>query len=545
MTTAGVPVATGPMRWPGARSARRVGGFLVQHPEVLTAVLCAVVLAIGQRGPDLPAQTYRVFLYREHGLVAFDSHWYAGHPLPGYSLIFPPLASFIGPRLLGALSCVAATAAFTRLLRGQRRTGHDLAVLWFAVVSVVDLVVGRLPFALGLAFGLAALVTARDGRRWAAWPLAIATGCASPLAGAFLLLAAVAWLPEAGWRRALPLSGAGVGIAAAAAFGEGGWFPFPATTLLVVLLLSVGGLVVVPRSSRFVRRGLLLYGLASIVLFPWHNPIGGNMVRLGAVFGGPLIAYELWRSGGWRRKFLPVAAIPLLIWQFAPLPTSFANGQDNESAHPDYYAGLLAYLHAHDADRSRLEVPLTDGRWESFFLATEISLARGWERQPDLARNSVLYDEELTAEDYHAWLLDNGVRWVALPDVGLDASEDGEAAILNGTTPSFLQPVWRDAHWRLWEVRDARPLVTGAASLVHLGVSTIDLQGERVGTAVLLVRWTRFWRVASGDACGAPNGDGWTALQVRSPGPIRLSADVGFGSIAGDGRNGSCNDDGD
>jgi hypothetical protein len=533
------------VRWPGARLARRVGWFLVEHPEVVTALLCGLLLAIGQRGPDLPAQTYRVFLYREHGLVAFDSHWYAGHSLPGYSLIFPPLASFIGPRLVGALSCIAATAAFTRLLRGQRRTGHDLAVLWFSVVSVVNLVVGRLPFALGLAFGLAALVTARDGRRWAAWPLAIATGCASPLAGAFLLLAAAAWLPDAGWRRSLPLSGAGVGIAAAAAFGEGGWFPFPATTLLVIMLLSVGGLVIVPRSSRVVRRGLLLYGVASLVLFPFHNPIGGNMVRLGAVFGGPLIAYELWRSGGWRRLFLPVAAIPLLIWQFAPLPTSFANGQDNQAAHPEYYKGLLTYLRMHEPERSRLEVPLTDGRWESYFLATEISLARGWERQQDLGSNAVLYDDDLSAEDYHAWLLANGVRWVALPDVELDASEDGEAAILNGPTPSYLRPAYRDTHWQLWEVRDARPLVAGAAELVQLGVSTIDLVGERPGSAVLLVRWTPFWRVESGDACVLPNGDGWTAVQVRSPGMIRLSADVELSSLAGGGRSGSCNNDGD
>jgi hypothetical protein len=117
MTTAGVPVATGPVRWSGARLARRIGWFVVEHPEVLTAVLCAGVLVSGQRGPDLPASTYRVFLYRQHGLVAFDTHWYTGNPLPGYSLIFPPLASFIGPRLVGVLSCVTATAACSS--RGQ------------------------------------------------------------------------------------------------------------------------------------------------------------------------------------------------------------------------------------------------------------------------------------------------------------------------------------------------------------------------------------------------------------------------------------------
>src|SRR4051794_41694747 len=95
-------------------TVRRVLDVVRMHPEIVTAVLCGIVLAIGQRGPALPAQAYRVFMFRRHGLVAFDSHWYAGPPLPGYSLAFPPLASVVGARLVGALSCVAATAAFAR-----------------------------------------------------------------------------------------------------------------------------------------------------------------------------------------------------------------------------------------------------------------------------------------------------------------------------------------------------------------------------------------------------------------------------------------------
>jgi hypothetical protein len=517
---------------------RRLGDGVRAHPEVVTTLLCAFVLAIGQRGPDLPAQAYRVYLIRHHGLVAFDSHWYAGHALPGYSLLFPPLAALVGARLVGALSCIAATAAFTRLVRGKERAGHDLAVLWFAVVSVVDLVVGRLPFALGLAAGIGAVVAARDRRSWWAGGLALACGCASPLAGAFLLLAAAAWLPTVGVRRVLPLSAGLVGIGTAALFGEGGWFPFPATTLLVVLLLSVGGLVVVPRSSTLVRRGLLFYGLVSIALFPFENPIGGNMVRLGAVFGGPLIAYELWRAG--RRRVLAVVSIPLLIWQFAPLPNALATGRENPSAQASYYTGLLAYLTAHGAETSRLEVPLTTGRWEADYLATKISLARGWERQLDLGRNSVLYDKSLSPAAYHQWLLDNGVRWVALPDVSLDASEDGERALLTGPTPAFLRPVWRDAHWRLWEVRDARPLVSGPARLVRVGVSSIYLNATDAGTAVILVRWTRFWRVTTGSACVAPTADNWTQVTLSGPGPVTITAKVGFGSLAGAGEDGSC-----
>ncbi|MDQ1696936.1 MAG: hypothetical protein QOJ03_2289 [Frankiaceae bacterium] len=536
-----VSIAVPRLGWRHDRRLLRLGHGIRAHPEIVTALLCAVVLAIGQRGPDLPAQAYRVFLIRHHGLVAFDSHWYAGHALPGYSLLFPPLAAVVGARLVGALSCIAATAAFTRLLRGSQRSGHDLAVLWFAVVSVVDLVVGRLPFALGLAAGIGSVVAARDHRRGWALVLALACGCASPLSGAFLLLAAAVWLPSAGWRTVLPLGAGAVGIGTAALFGEGGWFPFPATTLLVILLLSVGGLVIVPRSSTLVRRGLLLYGVASIALFPFQNPIGGNMVRLGAVFSGPLIAFELWRSG--RRRVLAVVAIPLLIWQFAPLPNALSAGRDNPSSEAGYYTGLLSYLSAHGAETSRLEVPLTTGRWESDYLATGISLARGWERQLDLGRNSVLYDKTLTAEAYHQWLLDTGVRWVALPDVSLDASEDGEQALLTGPTPSYLRPVWHDQHWKLWEVRDARPLVSGPAELVRLGVSSIDLRATGAGTAVVLVRWTRFWRVTEGNACVAPTDDNWTQVILSEPGPVTLTAKVGLGSLAGAGGDGSCSDD--
>ena len=517
------------------------------RPEILTTILCGIVIAVGQRGPDLPAQAYRVFLVRHHGLVAYDTHWYAGHPLPGYSLLFPPLAAVLGARLVGALACIAGTALFARLLRGRARRGDDLAILWFAVISVVDLVVGRLPFALGLTLGLGALVAIKERHRWWALALAVLCGCASPLAGAYLLLAAAAWWPDVR-RRVLPTAGALVGIVAAAIFGEGGWFPFPWTTLFIILLFSLGGFVIVPREQRLVRRGLLLYGAASIVLFPLNNPIGGNMIRLGAMVGGPLLALGLMRAtrpwlGIDRRWVLGVVSIPMLIWGFAPLPTAFAVGRDNPSAHSSYYTGLLRYLDAHNGAAGRLEVPLTDSRWEADYLAAKVSLARGWERQLDRGRNDVLYDVNLSARAYHRWLLANGVRWVALPDVKLDDSENGEGRLLGDHTPSYLNLVWQNKHWKLWSVRDARPIVSGPARLVKLGISSIELDASDVGTATVLVRWTRFWRVTEGQACVAPTTDGWTKVDIQQPGPITIAANVNIGSLAGAGGDGSCSDD--
>ena len=41
-------------------------------------------------------------------------------------------------------------------------------------------------------------------------------------------------------------------------------------------------------------------------------------------------------------------------------------------------------------------------------------LARGWERQLDLDRNAILYDDELNHADYAQWLHDNAARFLRL-----------------------------------------------------------------------------------------------------------------------------------
>jgi hypothetical protein len=510
-----------------------------RRPEIVTAALCAVILAVGIRGPDLPAQNYRVWLLRHHGLVVFDSHWYAGHTLPGYSLLFPPLAAAIGARLLGALSCVAATAALTRLLRRDRATGHDLALLWFAVVVTVDLIVGRLPFALGLAFGIGALVAAKEDRRvWCAG-LAVACAGASPLAGAFLLLAAVAWWPDAGWARVWPLGLSAIGIAAAQVFGEGGTFPFEALDLVAVVAIGGFAVLLLRRDSALVRRGAVLYALAGLALYAIPNPIGGNVERLGAIVAGPLAAYELLHRDRLRRRLLALGALPMLAWQLAPIPDAIATSY-SPSAHSSYYAGLVRYLDGHGARTQRLEVPLTKARWETDYLATTFALARGWERQVDLEHNAVLYRHDLTAADYYDWLHANAVHWVALPDVALDGSETGERRLLTGPTLPYLTPAWQDAHWRLWAVRDPTSLVTGPAELVSLDVSRFTLHATGAGMATVLLRWTKFWRVTAGSACVAPTADGWTAVTLTGPGDVTVSAVVNPGSLVGSGANGTC-----
>jgi hypothetical protein len=514
----------------------RVVNELRRRPELVTLVLCAVVLLVGIRGPDLPAQNYRVWLLRHHGLVVFDSHWYAGHTLPGYSLLFPPLAAVFGARLVGALSCVAATAALARLWGRETSPATQLGLLWFAVVVVLDLMVGRLPFALGLAAGIGVLVALREDRPWWAAALALVCSTASPLAGAFLLFCGVAWLPDIGWRRAWPIATSLVGLVAAAVFGEGGTFPFLLRDLFAIFGTVAVGLLVARRSSRTLRRGLLLYAGVGLILYLAPNPVGGNWERLAAVMVGPIAAYELLRVG--RRWALIAITVPLLLWQFAPVSSAVGSSYST-SAHASYYRRLIGYLQSHGGENQRIEVPLTKARWETDYLATKFALARGWERQVDLEHNSVLYDDDLTVTAYHQWLRANAVQWVALPDVALDSSEKGERALLIAGQ-SFLEPVWSDKHWQLWHVRDATGLVSGPASLVSLGISSFTIDGHAAGVVTVYVRWTRFWVVTEGQACVAQTKDGWTAVTLRGPGVVTVTARLGLGNIAG--GSGSCSD---
>jgi hypothetical protein len=62
--------------------------------------------------------------------------------------------------------------------------------------------------------------------------------------------------------------------------------------------------------------------------------------------------------------------------------------------------------------------------WEAAYVAPAVPLVRGWERQLDTAGNPLFYDADLLNPDsYRAWLIDSGVRYVALPDAPLGGDQ--------------------------------------------------------------------------------------------------------------------------
>jgi hypothetical protein len=437
----------------------------------------------------------------------------------------------LGPRLVGAVSAVAAAWLFERVVDGLE--GARVASLWFAIASVTSLLTGRLTFALGVAVGLGALLAAGRERRSLACALAATTSLASPVAAAFIALAGAAWWVER--REWFPVAFSAAALTPTAvltiAFPEGGSFPFVAPSFWPALALVAAVGVVVPRDMRAVRAGVAIYGGAMIANFVLASPMGGNVVRLGALFAGPVLAALLWRRN---RRSLVLLALPLLYWQWVAPVDDWARAATDPSVHQRYYAGLLTFLRTRDGGPFRVEIPFTDNHWEARWVAPQVPLARGWERQVDVKRNRLFYDHKpLTAWRYRAWLDDNAVRYVALADAPLDYSAAKEARLVRAGLP-YLREVWHDAHWRVFAVTDARPLATGAATVTALGSERIRLRARRTGMVDLRVRFTPYWNIAVGRGCVEAGPRGWTRIRVDRTGPLVLSTKFSLGRVGAD-----------
>jgi hypothetical protein len=510
--------------------------------------LSGLVLLTGVRGPDLPAADLRTWLIRDHGFVVWNDQWYAGHPTIGYSLLFPGMAVLVGVRIAGAISAVAAALAASRLVRRDASPSLRAALVWFCVIVVTELVVGQLPFLLGVACAAWAAVAVNRGRFALAGCAALACSLASPLAGAFLLLGAFAWATTGRWRAAMPLATALVGVGLAVVAGGGGTFPLSVVTLIPVVLLVAIGLYLAPPSYRALRRGLLLYGGVAVALAFVPTPIGGNIARLGALVGGPTAAAVLPRIG--KRYWMALVAIPLVAWPAAPAVGAIAHNGVDPSRHSTYFAGLVSFLQAHRSPYGRVEIPMTRDHWEAAYVASVYPLARGWERQIDRRYNEMFYDSgALSPVEYSQWLSDNAVRYVALPDVALDGAGVAEAELLRSGQLSSLRPVWQDAHWQVWAVAHPGPFATGAGQLSSVGVDTFTLHMRRAGTTIVRLHHSRMWQSSTPDICISATPDGWTQVTTSAPGDVTIAARPSLaafvGPLASSGSSGgpACPDD--
>lgn len=457
---------------------RRLSATPLTLALALAIPLALAYLILAPPAGDLAAATYRSDLFARVGFTTWDTGWYAAHGywLPGYSLLSPVLGALLGVRLLLALSAVAACGLFAQI--AQRIFGPAaarLAATWFALGFCVGLLSGRVPYDLGFAIGLAsvlALMLADRGSRRvprmgyrspigalpAALALAVLTSVASPVAGAFLGLAGLAYAAT-DRRRGLALCGAALipVLALSIAYPDGGFEPFAgsafwpalAGVLLIALLLPQGPLT--PRGQRVLRVAAGLYALALIGAYAIHTPVGGNAARLGPLLAAPLLAGVLWE----KQRTLLLALAPLLLyWQLATPIRDYSSIAGDPSVHASYYAPLLSELQRlRHGKPTIVEVPMTAAHWESAYLAGHdgVELARGWERQLDTRYAAIFYRKTLSPEDYRAWLAENRVSYVALPNAPLDKAGRLEGALVAHGLP-YLRELWRSEHWHLYQV---------------------------------------------------------------------------------------------
>lgn len=535
-----------------ALSRAPIRGLSTSYRAAVAATLVAgavalLWLALGPRTPDLAAQSYRVELFLRDGFALWDNNWYAGHHVLGYSLVFMPLAALLGMRVAGALAAVASALLFERLASAHFGARARWGAVWFAVGTGSDLAIGRMTYALGAALGLVCLLALQRGRPRLAAGFAALCAAASPISGLFVALAGFALLLTGRRREGLVVGLPALGCVAAlaVAFPEGGRQPFGFPAFAVAVVLTVAFWALVGREQRELRAGALLYLAAIVASFALVTPMGGNVVRLGAVFGGPLLLCAV--AGGAERgvaagrprrpgaRGLGVAATGLalagmLAWQWNAPVREIAKSVDDPLTHASYYAGLLSFLERHQTPLGRVEIPFTRSHWEAAFVAPHVPLARGWEKQLDARYDKLFFHRPLPAGRYHRWLRALGVRYIALPDAPPDPSSRDEVKLLRRGAP-FLRQVWRDRHWRVFEVTDAVRLAAGPAQLTALAEESFALRVSRAGGVLVRVHYTPYWAVSAGAACVAPGPNGWTRIVADRPGPVRVQARFSLGRL--------------
>lgn len=521
------------------------GGRVVAVSAVSALVLAVLHLTLPATGSDLSAQVARAGFFAEHGAALVDLRWYGGvHPW-GYSLVSPPLMALLGVRVTGALALLASATAFAALLVRTRVPRPLLGSLVGVVTIAGNLVSGRVTYALGVAFGLAALlaltVPARRTRHVAAVAAALLASAASPVAGLFVGLAGVALLLTRRYADGLLLA---VPAAAPLAvtgllFGEGGWMNISTadTVHAVVTSLVVAALV----AYRPVRVGALLSAAGVLASALLHTPVGLNATRLVVMFALPVLAAaatlpaplsDRLRAAVRRSRAVGALGLAVLLavvcWWQPPVVTADLRSADDPTADPAYFTPLRAEL-ARRGLTGRVEVPPTRNYWEAAHMG-DVPLARGWLRQADIDRNALFFTTvpgadgtgvPLTPITYRDWLADNAVQYVAVPDAEFSWVGSSEAELVEMGQP-YLTEVWSDRHWKLYAVAEPTPLVGAPGELVRQDGASITFRAPAAGPIPIRVRHDR-WLTANGGATVTRDGK-WTTVTIPREGTYTLTS---------------------
>lgn len=497
------------------------------HPVVAATVVAGVLhvlwaLLLADGGGDLAAQSAWAEFALRHPGSAYDLAWYGGIHPASYSVISPYLMALLGVRTTGVIAgTVSASLVAVLLMRSGIR--RPLApALWGAFSLSCNAVSGRVTFAVGVLFGLAA-VTVVFTRRGRPGPrgvlvlaLAVLATLASPVAGLFLEVAAAGLFLAKRRKPAYALAAGPPFVVAASAilFPFSGVQPFPWFLVAAPVASAVALAIYAPKYWRSVRAGAVVYAVGTVLTWIIPSQVGSNVDRLALLFGGAVLL-----AAAMERKIaiLYVAFAATVISQVVRPVFDVVN----TSAGDENVGALITQLRKVGAYRSRVEVVPERTHMEASELAPEVNLARGWNRQADVERNPLFYDGSLTPDRYHAWLRQWAVQYVVLSDTAPDWPGIHEARIVSDGQP-WLHEIWHDGTWRLYRVTDAVPMADPPATVERADDGEVDLSMPAVGWVLVRVPWSPWLGVLDGKrGCVVRAGD-WTRFYAPAPGRYRL-----------------------
>ncbi|MFF2571586.1 MFS transporter [Streptomyces sp. NPDC058084] len=472
------------------RSRRRYPVLVATAAAAFTHILWFFFFA--NSGGDLAAQDAWAEFVGRHPDSAYNLAWYGGmHPV-SYSVVSPYLMSLLGVRTTMMVAGTLSAALTALILVRVRAVRNPMACALAGVFAFLcNALSGRVTFGLGMMFALGSVAAVFCWphrwrfRRWAkagvAAPLAgLATAC-SPVAGLFLgVVAAALFLNK---RRPGAYA---VGLAPVAVVALSAWlFPFSGTQPMSLMstslpfLFGVLVLVLVPKDWATVRTAAAVYSAGTLLTWLVDSQIGSNVSRLVMLFAGVVLLaalpYARPRTGRWYAIVLAFASLNLWIG-FKGVDDVIRTAPDASWARE--VAPLINQLQVRGAEKARVEVVPASSHRESSALAPYINLARGWNRQADIERNPLFYDDTLNATNYQDWLDRWAVHYVVLPTGAPDSGAQREAELVDDGL-HYLKQVWSDANWRLYEVTDPTPLADAPAEVQRAEANEVVLRLDR------------------------------------------------------------------
>ncbi|GAA2449010.1 MFS transporter [Streptomyces mauvecolor] len=547
----------------------------MRHPVAFVTAAAAVThilwfFLFANSGGDLAAQDAWTEFVGRNPESAYNLAWYGGmHPV-SYSVVSPYLMSVLGVRTTMMIAGTVSAGLTALILVRVKAVRNPLACSFAALFAFLcNAMSGRVTFGLGMMFALGAVAAVfcwPHNKRENRWPkAAVAAPCAalatasSPVAGLFLgLVAAALFLNK---RRPGAYA---IGLPPVVVVGLSAWlFPFSGTQPMSLattsgpFLFAVLILFLVPKDWRTVRTAALVYGVAVLLCFAIQSQIGSNITRMAMLFAGVVLLAALPYTVPKSRKWYAVvlAFVGLNGW------IGFKSVDDIVSTAPAAtwardLAPLVDQLQGLDAKTGRVEVVPASSHREASAFTPYVNLARGWNRQADIQRNPLFYDDTLNADNYHAWLNRWAVRYVVLPLGPADVNGAVQEGKLIKEGLPYLKQIWSNEHWRLFAVENPTPLADPPATVKHAGEGEVTVEVRSPGKILIRIPYSPWLKLVDEKgkgvvppqetpesklrghgpktytnpngclrkAAATPAGDEWTELLAPKPGTYHVAA---------------------